>query len=339
MPRFIPSLLSAFLLLSSSASANPSAGVMSDLSGRAVQLRCFFPLAHAGADTGSDATGGTSEGASAKNGWSHFVRWIGHFHPAMTMFPIAMLLGAALAEFLLMIRGKAWLAGASRWCVIVGAVGAVITAPLGWAFAIGQGSDRVLEIHRWLGTAAGAGAVVILFLSEMTHRTNRPGWRAGFRTVLFVAVPLVIATGFLGGAMVYGLHEYDWNPRQHGSEAQSDHDHSQPPGTRPTGTGLVRVTMADDDMFKPASLTIAMGTTVRWINTSKDAHTVTDDPHVASSAKDVAMPTGAQPFNSGKIQPGGTFEHKFTVPGRYKYVCEPHEEMDMKGEIEVKPSP
>src|SRR5256885_15604108 len=120
----------------------------------------------------------------------------------MTVFPIAMLLGAALAELLFMIRGKAWLAGASRWCVIVGAVGAIITAPLGWAFAIDQGGDRVLEIHRWLGTAAGAGAVVILILSEMSHRSISSGWRTAFRIVLFLAVPLVGATGFFGGAMV-----------------------------------------------------------------------------------------------------------------------------------------
>ena len=118
----------------------------------------------------------------------------------MTVFPIAMLLGAALAELLLILKRSTWLDSASRWCVIVGAVGAIITAPLGWAFAIGQGGDRVLEIHRWLGTAAGAGAVVILFLSEMSHRSLRSGWRTTFRTVLFIAVPLVIATGFFCAA-------------------------------------------------------------------------------------------------------------------------------------------
>jgi plastocyanin len=53
----------------------------------------------------------------------------------------------------------------------------------------------------------------------------------------------------------------------------------------------------------------------------------------------VAMPAGAQPFNSGKIKPGGSFEQKFSIPGTYKYVCEPHEEMDMKGQVIVKPMP
>lgn len=184
-----------------------------------------------------------------------------------------------------------------------------------------------------------AGALVILLLSEMTHRSGRPGWRTTFRTVLFLAVPLVIATGFFGGAMVYGIHEYDWNPPH---RTRGAGDGKGQPGevmTSPDEHGVVSVSMTDDDVFKPASITIPAGTTVRWKNASKDEHTVTDDPRAASDAKDVSMPAGARPFNSGKIKPGGTFEQKFTLPGTYRYVCEPHEEMDMKGQVVVKPTP
>ena len=85
-----------------------------------------------------------------------------------------------------------------------------MTAPLGWAFAIEHGRSWVLETHRWLGTAAGCGALVILFLSEMARRPNRAAWRTLFRIVLFLGAPLVAATGFFGGAMVYGLREYNW---------------------------------------------------------------------------------------------------------------------------------
>src|SRR6185437_477122 len=139
---------------------------------------------------------------------------IWHFHPALTVFPIAMVLSAALAELLLIATKAPWLQGASRWCVIIAGIGGAITAPLGWAFAMGHGESRLLEIHRWLGTAAGAGAVVLLILSEVARRRGG-GALVAFRTLLFLAVPLVGATGFFGGAMVYGLHEYDWN-RSHG---------------------------------------------------------------------------------------------------------------------------
>lgn len=267
-------------------------------------------------------------------GWRHFVRWVGHFHPAMTDFPIAMLLSAALAELLLITSGKAWLDGASRWCVIVGAVGAVIAASLGWAFASGRGGSRLLEIHRWLGTAAGAGAVVILLLSERSHRPEATGWRTVFRTILFLAVPLIIATGFVGGAMVYGLHEYDWNPPPRGRDTGKGR--TAPVTAQPVATGAATVEMTDDATFKPSKIEVMVGTTVHWQNRSKDEHTVTDDPKVASDPKDVAMPAGARPFNSGTVKPGGTFEQTFTIPGVYKYVCEPHEDMDMKAQVVVK---
>lgn len=146
-----------------------------------------------------------------ERGPNHFVRWIGHFHPPLTAFPIALLLTAAMAELLRLLKGPAWLDGASRWCVIVGAASAVVTAPLGWAFATERAASWILEVHRWLGTAAAAGAVTLLILSEVARR--RGGcWVVLFRVVLFAAVPLVAATGFFGGAMVYGLHAYQWKP-------------------------------------------------------------------------------------------------------------------------------
>jgi plastocyanin len=255
----------------------------------------------------------------------------------MTAFPIAMVLGAALAELLRSMRGPAWLDGASRWCMILGRASAAITAPLGWAFAAEHERSQLLEIHRWLGTAAGSGAVVLLILSEIARR--RPGGALVlFRTVLFLAVPLVIATGFFGGAMIYGTHEYEWT-RLAGHELDEAPEHAQPgsqPTSNPSASGVATVvTMTDDDTFEPDKLTIRAGTAVRWINPSHHTHTVTDDPKVASDPKDVSRPNGAAPFNSGKVRPGGKFEHMFTVPGVYKYVCEPHEDMEMKGQITV----
>jgi plastocyanin/uncharacterized membrane protein len=289
-------------------------------------------LAHAGDGSMDNAAPATP----------HFIRWVGHFHPAMTVFPIAMLLGAAVAELLRMLKGPGWLEGASRWCVIVGAIGAVITAPLGWAFAAGQGGSQLLETHRWLGTAAMTLAVLVLILSEMSHRQiHRAGLRGAFRVALFASAALVGVTGFFGGAMVYGIHEYDWNSPGDQTEAGEHDQHAAPATSRSTGdaANVVIITMTDDMSFKPASITVAAGTTVRWKNTSGDVHTVATDPHAAKSAKDVATPAGAKPFKSGRIKPGEMFEQKFTVPGTYRYVCEPHEEMEMKGEVVVKTGP
>jgi len=297
-----------------------------------------LPLAHGTEDHGAAGADADEASGGGGSGWRHFVRWVGHFHRPTTALTIATLLGAAVAGLLLRTRGPEWLRAGSRWCVIVGAVSAMITAPLGWAFAVDHGGSRLLEVHRWLGTSAAAGAVAILILSEVSHRRPaRVAWRYAFRTVLFLALPLVLATGYFGGAMVYGTHAYSWNP-PHGDQTGATTGHSdEKPATRPAGgADVVTVSMTDEDVFKPASITIKAGTKVRWTNASKDEHTVTDDPKVAADAKDVAVPQGAKPFNSGKIKPGGTYEQTFTVPGTYKYVCEPHEEMDMKGTVVVK---
>jgi plastocyanin len=78
---------------------------------------------------------------------------------------------------------------------------------------------------------------------------------------------------------------------------------------------------------------------VRWVNGSSDTHTVSNDPKSASDAKNVSTPPDVARFNSGPIRPGGSFEHRFTTPGTYRYVCEPHEEMGMKGMITVTATP
>jgi plastocyanin len=89
--------------------------------------------------------------------------------------------------------------------------------------------------------------------------------------------------------------------------------------------------------YTPDRVSINVGSTVEWKNNSTFVHTVTADPAAAVNARDVKLPDGAQPFNSGSISPGGTFRYTFTVPGEYRYFCIPHEAAGMIGEIVVQP--
>ena len=90
--------------------------------------------------------------------------------------------------------------------------------------------------------------------------------------------------------------------------------------------------------FEPERITIRTGQTVEWNNTAAiETHTVTADPKLAKDPKDVALPAGAEPFNSGNLKGNEIFRHTFTVPGLYRYFCIPHEKMGMIGEIEVNP--
>lgn len=99
--------------------------------------------------------------------------------------------------------------------------------------------------------------------------------------------------------------------------------------------GAFTVQMTNQLRFEPAQLTVPRGTTVTWTNTSSVQHSVTDDASKAINKADAELPAGAQPWDSGLIDPGKTFEHAFDVPGTYKYFCIPHETAGMVGTIIV----
>lgn len=88
--------------------------------------------------------------------------------------------------------------------------------------------------------------------------------------------------------------------------------------------------------FAPERLTIPAGATVEWRNSSILDHTVSGDPATAEYPADVAIPAGAAGF-SADLPAGGVFRHTFNVPGTYRYYCDPHHGLGMKGEITVTP--
>ena len=97
--------------------------------------------------------------------------------------------------------------------------------------------------------------------------------------------------------------------------------------------------------YQPREITVSVGDTVVWENTSARAHTVT--------ATEAGIPDGAEFFASGGfedyetadaawnaefggiLESGDRFEHTFTVPGAYEYVCIPHREGGMFGTVVV----
>jgi plastocyanin len=93
--------------------------------------------------------------------------------------------------------------------------------------------------------------------------------------------------------------------------------------------------MTNDNKFDPAQVTVAKGTAVTWQNASTMVHSATDDPSKAVNKSDAALPSGAQPWDSGLLQPGQSWSHTFDVAGTYSYFCVPHETLGMVGKITV----
>jgi len=68
----------------------------------------------------------------------------------------------------------------------------------------------------------------------------------------------------------------------------------------------------DNFVFSPATITVAVGTTVTWTNRDDVPHTVTSDEKEN------------KPFASKALDTDDTFSYKFTKPGTYGYFCAVH---------------
>lgn len=110
------------------------------------------------------------------------------------------------------------------------------------------------------------------------------------------------------------------------------------PGTAAPGAGpaaATQVTITPDRAFSPPQVTIRTGQAILWVNGGRAPQTVTGDPNLAANKQDAALPAGAQPWDSGVLNPGGRYTHTFTTPGDYVYFSVPFERQGMVGRITV----
>lgn len=70
----------------------------------------------------------------------------------------------------------------------------------------------------------------------------------------------------------------------------------------------------DNFAFAPATLTVAAGTTVTWLNKDEEPHTVMSADRQAS-------------FKSPALDTDDKFSFTFAKPGTYKYFCTIHSHM------------
>jgi uncharacterized membrane protein len=146
--------------------------------------------------------------------WKRTIRWIGRFHPVSTHFPVALMCVAVLAEALAWwTKREAWLQTV-RFLVVLGAMGALVAASLGWvnaSFTSYVGSSvAILKWHRWLGTFTALWTVLCAVLAVIAECHEGSPERQRFRGALFVGAALVGISGFLGSALIYGLDHYSW---------------------------------------------------------------------------------------------------------------------------------
>lgn len=131
--------------------------------------------------------------------------FIGKLHPLLVHFPIALVLAAAAAEFVVIVAGRPAWRHVAVANICAGAVMGLVTAISGWLFARSPvvDADMSLEWHRWLGMAGVTGAIGAALLSSRLHVSTRR-LAFAYRVTLFATALVVAITGHLGGALVWG---------------------------------------------------------------------------------------------------------------------------------------
>lgn len=159
--------------------------------------------------------------------------------------------------------------------------------------------------------------------------------------LLGTVLPLVVLAGCAGANQTTSVAHPQSTVERVGGNAPSPPalaPASASPGiaASPSPAGSYTVDMSDDLKYDPVSLTVPVGATVTWHNTSQEQHTVTADPAKVADKAHVTLPPGAPPFDSGNIDPGKSYTQTFTTPGTYQYVSLPHEAAGMVGTVVVR---
>ena len=134
--------------------------------------------------------------------------YLGRFHVVTVHFPIALLLVGALLELVGVAAPKSRAQASVPLFIGLGALSALVAAPLGLAHAIENTYSGdlggVFWWHRALGIAVAILAVVAFGAVAMRGRKESPA-RAGAPTLLVLATALLtFITGHLGGSLVFG---------------------------------------------------------------------------------------------------------------------------------------
>lgn len=133
------------------------------------------------------------------------VSWLGRLHTLLVHFPIAMFVGALGVELYGLWKRDSRFAIAVRVMLIVGTVGALVAAALGWFAGGFYLTDRnlVLMTHRWLGTAIAALGLVLVVSAVRAHRnTERP--RTSYWLLLGAMTIAIAVQGYIGGSFMHG---------------------------------------------------------------------------------------------------------------------------------------
>lgn len=141
----------------------------------------------------------------------------GLFHPASVHFPIALLLVSSGFVFLSFFRREAFEPVAFH-CLWIGALGAVASCVMGWAYASHEGygsafsfdlQNSSIDRHRWLGIAVAVVSVALIPVARGVRRSGSTNGRLVWSIGALALLGAVSITGYQGGELTYGEDHYE----------------------------------------------------------------------------------------------------------------------------------
>lgn len=135
------------------------------------------------------------------------IDWLGRLHTVIIHFPIAFFPAALFTA--IVGRRRPLFAKPVQFLVVTGGILAPIAALLGWfngGFSLTD-TDPLLQFHRWLGTAIGAGGLALGVWAWKQPEEDRG---AGMIVGLTIITIAVVVQGWFGGALVHGIDHLNW---------------------------------------------------------------------------------------------------------------------------------
>ena len=201
---------------------------------------------------------------------------------------------------------------------------------------VAVGGGAVLRLHRNVGVAAD--------LITLTDADTTAAWSVGLQlriptTPHTVSLHATNAAATTLQSSVYGgvrrLYGFEFTVPVTLSRYIGGRAEPAPRMSSVSAPDTARVRMDNRLRFLPDTVRIRVGEAVQWENTSDLIHTVTADPSKAALESSVRLPAGAEPFDSGDMDPGAVYIRVFDRPGTYGYFCIPHEQAGMVGWVVV----
>lgn len=211
----------------------------------------------------------------------------------------------------------AWGAGWTGWLWMLAGLGFVVGVVLIVVWAVqraGGGSDD--EAMTALRARFARGEIDAAQFEEMRRilgSTPRPQARdrvgiIGLLLIVGALVAWVVASALGPSGWNWGWGGMMGSGGVMGSGGMMGPGGMMGVGAGPTAPADTSVRMAGS-RFEPATLTIAVGETVRWFNDDALPHTV--------SATDGS-------WDSGNLAPGQSYERRFDAAGTYPFLCRYH---------------